>query len=1386
MAGEMDPKAAEELAKSAQHLKEATDATTRSFNEQLRIITQMRDAINKMSQSMSEMCTSPTGGLSPETLREVTKELEKGTSAMGDQAAMAKKLSDTYLGRLSKGFAVVGVLLTGLKQGFSNIVALGKGVFNLFMSVADGLWSVTKAVIAVPFKMMQGLFKMAGQGGGDTAYAQALENIRKEYGSLQSDSAMAIKTAARDLRTLDLGGMSTYRIFGNAAQQLEAVTKMAQGMGASFQVFGDEVMKNGAAMAAYNKGLGITDEMMSGIASNAMRMGKGITDIQNDMTKQALGMSKAFGVNAKVISRDMGKAMQDLAHFGHLSTNELAIAATFANKLGVSVDKLTGIMDATSTYDQAAEGMSKLNEQYGTNIDATEIMSAQNPAEKLEILRKEFAKTGKDMSSLTYQDRMLIKSTSGLTDELMDAAFSAKNANVNLSDIQKQGAKNERKTLSQAEAMSKLADSMERIVQSGQGEGGIFAHFMDGMKRGLMASPEFMKLMNDIRHVFRIATEAGVKLGRMFVDLFPGVKDIFSGMGKLFEPKRWKTMFAEVTKAFDVFKVGGSGKIEDFMERIKSTFSNFFAGGKGGSQQVLEGFKKFGKALLASIIMIGEWTWKKMKELYNSFTAEMKNPGETTLKIKKFFSDIIVSLSNWITKEAVPWTLSVVKALTGWLKDGKSLKDAMPAAGPLGKMMGDVLGPLGDALKNAWEVLGPPIKELAKTLLLKLKDALIDAAKFTWEHTSMMDILGTAFMAGAPAMAGAAMKAGAEALAKKGVEKIGTILKERAVKKAGEMAAEQLAKEAAEVAAKQVAKVGAESVTVAVESAATSAAAATETAVVAAGAQAATGGAAAAEAVVAASGAQAATGAAAGVAGAGLAATVAIGAAALGVGVAVGAGVDAILSDMGKKQQTEQKQKIAESWEGAMKVQDEEQKKALEKMVEEQDKLVEEHTGIFGGRTFWDAVYGKGDKKQNAELARDAAKQALKAFDPATIAMRKAAEQKMKEETAGTKEWYAKQAADRETKLAEDKKKAMDALGPVTMDNALERFKKIDQIAKKVMGKDFDIQAKIDMIREKLSGIDFLVIDANKATDMETTIANLGRVQSLMTTIADIGGTTKVAADKMTVMSKLFQKGSEELKAISDDGNLFSAIKTASKTFSFDSDTTTNIQNAVTNATSSNSLFDNLGKTAKVLKEFMDVMGALSDDTVKNKMNSMSTAITQAVLSITQHNPGLIDTANVQGPKIEEMFKKASGVSSGISDFVTSTGKYTESIVTTSVAKTTSTVTKMVSAVQTMDDALSKLGTINIGTRLDSVAKSLGIGSSGTYTVQSKEVVINVNFTIQMDAGKVEKAMLMNTESIIKDRINFALGGGQGKNAIVPETLKPGMTWAADTATNSK
>jgi hypothetical protein len=90
-----------------------------------------------------------------------------------------------------------------------------------------------------------------------------------------------------------------------------------------------------------------------------------------------------------------------------------------------------------------------------------------------------------------------------------------------------------------------------------------------------------------------------------------------------------------------------------------------------------------------------------------------------------------------------------------------------------------------------------------------------------------------------------------------------------------------------------------------------------------------------------------------------------------------------------------------------------------------------------------------------------------------------------------------------------------------------------------------------------------------------------------------------------------------------------------------------------------------------------------------------------------------------------------------------------------------------------MDNALSKLDNIDIGARLTAVAGSVGLGKSGNFTVKSKDVVINVSFNVTMDAHEIEKVMIGNKKSIIRDRINFALDrGAKGDNDTKSALIK--------------
>lgn len=508
-----------------------------------------------------------------------------------------------------KKFSVASSSLDGFVQGLRMTANLMHNVGAAGLGLVGSLAHIGASILAIPFRLLSGLIHMSDSGGGSNELQQALEEIRKEFGSLKETSGRAIIDIARNMKgELANTGLSVTRVFGNLAERLKTIQEYAHNLGPLFGVLAGQFVKNSEAIGAYYKGLGLTAEAQKAVAARSFALGTSVTEELRQIANYSLQLSKAFGGaagSAKEISRDIGTLMADFRHFGGMSTKEIGQAVVYFRRLGVEVSKVLGVLDRYDNFEDAAQGAAHLSQAFNLNVDALELMKAQNPAQRVEMLRKAFFAAGRSIEGMTRQERALLAQQTGLDDSTLDLVFSMKNQGLSYDQVTRKADTAHKKQLTQAEALSRLADSIERLTKSGSGmTGGFLERFLKGFGEGITRSQEFRNIMKNLRIDLNATWRAGIQVGQAFVQMFPGIRDILQGIADLFEPRRFKNMLKRVTDTFkDFFKnltnnpgtaITGPGGL---LERLKNDFFSWFQTNNSNGRRVLEGFRAFFIAL---------------------------------------------------------------------------------------------------------------------------------------------------------------------------------------------------------------------------------------------------------------------------------------------------------------------------------------------------------------------------------------------------------------------------------------------------------------------------------------------------------------------------------------------------------------------------------------------------------------------------------------------------------------------------------------------------------------------------------------------------------------------------------------------------------------------
>lgn len=676
------------------------------LKNQLGLLTQITDMYDKMDMSEQTQQTQDFDRI----VQDVAKNMDQvGKSSQSTLEAIAQQMiennqettgfSNSLQKLLDKAPQISGwgFAFEGAAQGIMFTGSALTSLSSIATTAFSSMFNLATSILTFPFKILQGLIN-ATDGGGGSGLREALEAIRTEFGDLKTGASDAIITISREMRgQLAETGLSSYRIFGNLAERLKAITEIAKAMGPAFDLVRDSFVENGERVGAYIKGLGLSEDGQKALAQTAIRTGQDLQEVGREITTYAYQMGEAFGFNGKQISRDVGEMMADIKNFGTLSVQELTEVSVYARNLGLEFKDLQGVIDQFDNFENAAQSAAQLSQAFGLQLDTLELLNAQNPAERIEQLRKSFFAAGKSIETMTRQERALLAQQTGLDEAALSLAFSLENQNKSYADVQKQSDATKKKQLSQAEAMEKLSNSIERMVKSGGGQtGGFLDRFLQGFSTGIRRSREFRKIMINLRRSLRETFYAGIRVGRDFVKNFDGVKEVFDSISEFFSPNRLRPKLKGVIDIFSGFFKGEIG-LEDFQKRMRENFADFFDPNSPIAKKFLSGIGKF---------------FTKVSELFGKG----------------------VNLGAKFLRDGLDW-------LTDFIKDPSGVLNAAASGGEgiAGWFGQNVIGPFISALD------GPLFEDLARAfgdMFSALADRAVGLFQRIWEEHKMT-IIGT-------------------------------------------------------------------------------------------------------------------------------------------------------------------------------------------------------------------------------------------------------------------------------------------------------------------------------------------------------------------------------------------------------------------------------------------------------------------------------------------------------------------------------------------------------------------------------------------------------------------------------------------------------------------
>ena len=571
-----------------------------------------------------------------------------------------EKIKRLALNPLSDSLKLAGFNFISLSEAISNPVAASLGV----------LTNLYEIVIAKSVELAKESYMLA----------DALEDVRAKFGSFNETTSRTIKTSFQQF------GSSLKEAAGNSAafsskfsmgvagsvEKLRKVTEIVSDLGPTVDMMGSQFADAADSLYLLKDGLGFSSEAMKQTAVFAQLSGKSVKSFSEDIQASVYKIGKNFGISSKVLGQDVGKALTNFKMLGKMTgdyVKEITKSAVFTRKLGIELDALTGLVDKFDEFEGGAEAAAQLAQGFGMVIDPLKMMGME-AGPRLADLQRAFAATGRSIDSMSRQERSLLATTSGLTEEQALLAFSSKGLSMSYEEIASGADSAAKKQMTTDQILNKMLDNIENVITPFKEFTGFVTAFFEGFGRGFMGSGSMMVLFKQLARQLLQVAGIGQQVGRMFA------KVIFGG---------------EDAKSNGKAVLGMFGKVGDMFVSISNHIKDFVGLMDGGD------VPGAAKRLFTNIFGTIEKTF--------TGAAGGINPGAIIGKIGMFMVGLLRGAIRFLIDQIPNWTASI----NGMFTEGGE-------GGFLGSIM-DGLGELITALLEELPAILPQLESFAYAII---------------------------------------------------------------------------------------------------------------------------------------------------------------------------------------------------------------------------------------------------------------------------------------------------------------------------------------------------------------------------------------------------------------------------------------------------------------------------------------------------------------------------------------------------------------------------------------------------------------------------------------------------------------------------------------------